>query len=393
MHAPIDEIKQFVNRNQYEMLLFWEALVNMQGSGTDIAQINRIMEFLKKHFEAEGFSCRLIDSKGGPDVLVAEYGKNFPGKPLILAGHCDTVFSDGDYPPDPFYIKDGIAYGPGVVDMKMGIMQAFYVMIALKQFGFKDRPVKVIFVGNEEISHIGSIVDKIVMDEAKGALCCFNMETGRMDNCLTVGRKGGVDCHIIVRGKSGHAGNEYTIGRNAIVEMAYKIPLLQNLSKVDEGLTVSVGVIKGGTVSNAIPDYCYVELDIRYSQVKHMEYIKEEIRKIGEMTFIEGTTTEIQFVSSMPAFEETQANHELLAHINKCAVACGYPVFGSIYVGGMSDAAYFGLMGVPTVCSMGGQGSGAHTREEKCIVQSVFDRTVIAIASAMEIDDYAQKQI
>ena len=391
MKADINELRAFVEQNRYEMLLFWENLVNMQAGSKETDRVNRIMDFLKKHFEAEGIDCRLLDTKGSAYVLVAELNKDVPGKPLLLAGHCDTVFPSGSYPEDPFHIKDGFAYGPGVVDMKNGVAQIFYMLVALKHFGFKDRPVKAVLVGDEEISHVTGISDQLLMQEARGCLCCFNMESGRMDNCLTVGRKGGMDCHITVHGRAAHAGNDYLQGRNAIVEMAHKLPLLQKLTIYDEGLTVSVGVIKGGMVSNSVPDYCYAELDVRYKKLEHMEYIQQRIREVCAETYIEGTTTEVEFVAPMPAFEETEANHRLLAYVNSVAVKYGYPASEPVYVGGMSDAAYFGSVGVPTVCSMGGQGSGAHTKQECASVESFFRRWLIAVACVMEIQDYAEK--
>lgn len=391
MKADINELCAFVEQNRYEMLLFWENLVNMQAGSKEVDRVNRIMDFLKKHFEAEGIDCRLVDTQGSACVLVAELNKEAPGKPLLLAGHCDTVFPSGSYPEDPFHIKDGFAYGPGVVDMKNGVAQIFYILVALKHFGFHDRPVKAVLVGDEESSHAAGITAEILTREAEGCLCCFNMESGRMDNCLTVGRKGGMDCHITVRGVAAHAGNDYLKGRNAIVEMAHKLPLLQNLTIYDEGLTVSVGVIKGGMVSNAVPDYCYAELDVRYKKPEHMEYIKRKICEVCAETYIEGTATEVEFVAPMPAFEETAANHRLLDYINSVAVKYGYPAFAPIYVGGMSDAAYIGGAGVPTVCSMGGQGSGAHTMEERADVESFFRRWLIATACVMEIQNYADE--
>ncbi len=388
MKAPMEELKEFAKRNREEMILFWESLVNMQAGTKEIDRVNRIMDFLKKHFDMEGISCHLVDTKGSANVLVAELNPEAPGKPLLLSGHCDTVFPSGSYPEDPFHIEDGFARGPGVVDMKNGVAMIFYMMVALKHFGFTERPVKAVLVGDEETSHSGGIADQILMDEAKGALCCFNMESGRMDNCLTVGRKGCLDCHITVRGVAAHAGNDYLKGKNAIVEMAQKLPLMQALTKYDEGLTVSVGVIKGGMVSNAVPDYCYAEIDVRYKKQKDMLWVEEEIRKIAEKTFIEGTETEVEFVAPMPPFEETEANHKLLSFINSVAAEGGYPVFGGIYVGGGSDASYISSVGVPTVCSMGAQGSGAHTLEERASVDSFFDRWVITTAAIMEAERF-----
>ena len=390
MKAPIEELKEFTKRNREEMILFWESLVNMQAGTKEIDRVNRIMDFLKKHFEMEGISCRLVDTKGSANVLVAELNPDAPGKPLLLSGHVDTVFPSGSYPEDPFRIEDGFARGPGVVDMKNGVAMIFYMMVALKHFGFTERPVKAVLVGDEETSHSGGIADQILMDEAKGCLCCFNMESGRMDNCLTVGRKGCLDCHITVHGVAAHAGNDYLKGKNAIVEMAQKLPLMQALTKYDDGLTVSVGVIKGGMVSNAVPDYCYAELDVRYKKQKDMLWVEEEIRKICEKTFIEGTTTELEFVAPMPPFEETEANHKLLSYINSMAETCGYPPFGGIYVGGGSDASYISSMGVPTVCSMGAQGSGAHTMEERASVESFFERWIITTAAIMEADRFEE---
>lgn len=391
MHASIEDIKQFVEKNRYEMLLFWENLVNLQGGSREVDKVNRVMDFLKKHCEQEGIACRLVDTKGSANVLIAEINEDVEGAPILFTGHCDTVFPDGSYPQDPFYIKDGMAYGPGVCDMKQGVAETFFLLVALKYFGFRERPVKAIFVPDEEISHVNGIADEILMAEAKGGLCCFNMETGRMDNCLTVGRKGGMDCHVTVHGVAAHAGNDYLTGKNAIIEMAQKLPLLQGLTQYDEGLTISTGVINGGMVSNSVPDYCYAELDVRYAQLKHMDYIKEKIQEVCAQTFIEGTTTEVEFVAPMPSFEETEANHKLLAYINSRAVKLGFEPFKPIYVGGMSDASYIGAVGVPAVCSMGGRGSGNHTMKEVALVDSFFDRYMVALLCCLEIADYTEK--
>lgn len=388
MIAPIAELREFVDKNKHEMLLFWESLVNMQAGSFEVEKVNRVIDFLKKHFEAEGIDCHLVDTKGSANMLIAELNKNVDKAPILLAGHCDTVFPSGSYPQDPFHIKDGFAYGPGVADMKNGIAQIFYLMVALKHFGYTERPVKVIIVGDEENSHGPGITDELLMQEGRGALCCFNMESGRMDNCLTVGRKGGMDCHITVHGLAAHAGNDYLKGRNAIIEMSHKLPLLQDLTIYDEGLTVSVDVIRGGLVSNAVPDKCYAELDVRYKKLEHMEYIKQKILEVCSKTYIEGTTTDVEFVNPMPSFEESETNHKLLAYINSVATKYGYPASAPIYVGGMSDAAYFASVGVPTICSMGGQGAGAHTKEEYASVESFFRRWIIALACIMEIEDY-----
>lgn len=390
MNAPIEALHQYMESHKEDMISLWKDLVNHQAGSHEIEKVNGVMAFLKSRFDEEQISCRLVENPGGPYVLVAELHPELPGKPLLLSGHCDTVFPSGSYPEEAFTIdEDGFAHGPGVVDMKCGVAESFYVLKALKEFDFHDRPVKVVLVGDEEISHVPGHADQILMDEAKGALCCFNMESGRLDHCLTVGRKGGMDCHITVHGVAAHAGNDYLKGRNAIIEMCQKLPLIQALTKYDEGLTVSVGTIEGGMVSNAVPDICKAVLDVRYKKLEHMDYIQKAIREVCEKTFIDGTTTEVEFVAPMPAFEETEANHKLLDYINDVTKKCGYAPFQPIYVGGMSDASYISSLGIPTVCSMGAEGSGAHTKEEKASVQSFLERWLIVTAAVMEVEKFA----
>lgn len=388
MESYMNEIFQYIDAHKEEMIHFWETLVNMQGGSREKEKVNHVLDFLKESFEAEGLACRLIDSQGNANVLVAVDGSDRPGKPVILSGHADTVFPDGSYPKNPFRIENGIAYGPGVIDMKGGITIILYAIKALHHLRYQDRPIKVILVGDEEIGHAGSVTGQILMEEAKGGLCAFNMEIGRPDNCLTTGRKGGVDCHITVHGVGGHVGNDFLKGRNAIAEMAYKIPLLQNLTQYEDGIVVSVDVIRGGTVSNAIPDFCKAELDIRYNKVSDMDVICQKVKDVCSQTFIEGTATEAEFISPMPAFEDTEDNRRLLDYVNAAITKNGFKPFGSVFVGGNSDASFLAIAGLPTVCSFGVVGTGAHTMGECAVVDSLFERTKMVTAAIMELNDY-----
>lgn len=181
MKSYMNHIHQYIDEHKEEMLLFWKTLVDMQAGSREKEKVNRVMDFLKESFEAEGLDCRLIDSQGNASVLVAVDGADRSGKPIILSGHVDTVFPDGSYPENPFRMVNGIASGPGVADMKGGIAIILYTIKALHNLEYRERPVKVILVGDEEIGHAGSISSRILMEEARGSLCAFNMETGRPD--------------------------------------------------------------------------------------------------------------------------------------------------------------------------------------------------------------------
>lgn len=388
MQPDLAKIDRYLEEHREEMLEFWKILVNMQGYSKETERVNRVIHFLRDVFEHEGLSCRLVDTKGNADVLVAVDGADRPGRPVVLGGHVDTVFPEGTFPEYPFTIRDGSAYGPGVVDMKGGVVMMLYIVKALRSLGFRDRPIKIILCGDEEILHVGAVTADILQEEARGALCAFNMETGRTDNCLTVGRKGGMDCHVTTHGVASHVGNDFLRGRNAIEEMARKIIPLQALTEYEKGVVVSVNVIRGGTVSNAIPDCCTAELDIRYNKISDGPVIRKKIEEVCARTYIEGTWTELDFVSSIPAFEDRKENRDLLAYVNRVAETCGIEPMGAAFVGGNSDASYLALSGVPTVCSCGVKGSFAHTRQEQGDVETLFQRTKLFAAAICALDTF-----
>ena len=182
------------------------------------------------------------------NALVGTLGADRPGKPILFSGHMDTALASELYAEQPFRIEAGKAYGPGVVDMKGGLIIALYVAKVLNAVGYDERPLKILFVPDEEGSHQFTNVADYLTEEAAGCFFAFNMETGLMDNSLTVGRKGGIGIDVEVTGKAAHAGQAFFEGVNAIEEMAHKIVAFQALTDAEKGTTVNTGVIKGGTV-------------------------------------------------------------------------------------------------------------------------------------------------
>lgn len=382
------KIGQYVDHCQEEMIDFWRELVNFQGCAKEPARMTTLLQLVKGRLEREGLLCRMIPSGDGIPVLCAVDGPERTGKPILLCGHLDTVFPRDAYPENPFVIRDGIAYGPGSADMKGGTVMMLYIIKALRHIGYDRSPIKLLLCADEETGHVGSQTPEIIRREAAGCLCAFNLETGRMDDCIAIGRKGNLDCHITVRGRSGHVGNDFLTGRNAIVEMAHKVLALQALSRYEEeGIIVSVDVIQGGTVSNAIPDFCKIEVDARFDRASDLERLKGQISEVCAVTHIEGTQTTVDFVNDMPVFEKTQANLDLLDRINQAAVEYGLPPFGTAFPGGNSDVSYISQAGVPAVCSCGVKGSGAHTMEECAIVDTLFQRTKMIARVITELEE------
>nr|UWI49419.1 M20 family metallopeptidase [Clostridioides difficile] len=386
MSTYLNEISKFVGENRKEIISLWKEIVNIESYTNCKESVNRLAERLKCEFEKEGLDCDLIDVGNNGSTLVGTLGSNRNKKPIIFSGHMDTVFEIGTFGENPFKIMEGRAYGPGVLDMKGGIVISLYVIKALNKIGYKDRPIKIVFSGDEEIGHKDSNGGDLILKEAKGGLCAFNMETGLVDNSLCVGRKGRIGCNIHVKGVETHAGNDFEGGRNAIEEMANKILQIQKLTNLEVGTTASVSIIKGGRVSNSIPEDCSIEVDLRFEKVEEMENVKKRIQEICEYTYIEGTSTHVDFVSEMMPFETTEDVMKFHKFVNTVSKENGFGEINAKRLGGSSDASYLTIANVPTICSFGVKGEWNHTSREYALVDSMFERVKLISTIVLNLD-------
>lgn len=370
------EIEQYIDAHWQEMLDFLQKFVNLEGKTDEKERLNKVAAYLKEEFEKTGMICRLesVGEEAG-DYLIGTLGADRPGKPIIFSGHFDTVIPAGAFGENPFRVEGNKVFGPGIIDMKGGIAISLFVIKALNAIGFQERPIKICYVSDEETGHAHSVGAEVIKREAAGGLCCFNMETGHLNNILCVGRKACVGMDVTITGVDAHAGNSFTSGRNAIVEMAHKIMDLQALTCLEEGTTVNCGVIAGGTVRNAVPRVCKLNVDMRFTSAANMQKVLDAAKAICEKTYIEGTTTEMRSWVTMPPFETTDSVLKFYELCSGVAKEYGYDETSAAFLGGGSDAAYFGMMGIPTICSFGLQGEHNHTAREYGLVDSLLKRS------------------
>ena len=194
------KICDYLKEHHDEMIATWRDFVNTESWSKEPETVNIVAAKIKAEFEKAGMECRLEDMSPNGNALVGIIGKDRPGKPIVFGGHYDTVFPKGTFGDNPFRIEDGKAYGPGALDMKGGITISLYVIKALEHIGWKENPIKIIYAGDEEIGHRGSKCGQLYLDESKGGLFGFNMETGLIDNALCIGRKGSLNANITVNG-------------------------------------------------------------------------------------------------------------------------------------------------------------------------------------------------
>lgn len=379
-----EDVFAYIDDHKAQMMDLWQDLVNQDSPASYREGVDLVAKRVFKELEEAGASTRW-DEEG--KALIAE----IPGDsraPVLLLGHMDTVFPVGEAARRPFTVEGSRVTGPGALDMKGGVAVMLSALKALHSAGFPGRPLKVILVSDEEIAHNGSKATVMLQREARGCAACFNCETGYEDNSLVIGRKGGVVFKAAVHGIAAHAGNNPRQGRSAIWEMAKKIDDIQNMTDWDKGITFNVGTIKGGTVSNAIPDYCEVEGDIRFQDPDISPLVKEELLKVLNHTYIEGTKTELLlYHEGMLPMKMTEENRKLFEFVKKTGEENGIPVSEGKLVGGGSDSGYVVYAGVPTVCAMGVKGRFNHTRDEYALKDSLFERAKLLGAVILKMNE------
>lgn len=380
MNKYRDQICAFIDAHRDEMIGKWRDFVNLEGRYDEKENVEKAQAWFRKELEAAGFRTWTVPSR--PDrcsVLLGVLGEDRGTAPIMFGGHLDTVHPKGAFGREnPFRIEDGKAYGPGVLDMKGGLILGLYVVKALESVGYKDHPVKFVVAGDEEGDHVGTDVDKLYTEESRGALCAFNMETGHITNSLCVGRKGQYTFYATVHGKGGHAGNEFTKGHNALTEAVLKIADMIKVTDLDTGTTVTPSVMHCGKNTTSIPDLCEFAVDVRIMNDAEGARVKNEFDRIMKNSYLGGTTTEYRLeTAKLYPFEPNEKILGLLDKVNQAAIDNGFKPFGKIVLGGASDTGAISRAGVPCLCSCGVIGEFNHNLKEYAVVDSMFERAKI----------------
>jgi len=387
----LKQVYEFLDEHQENMISVLEEVVNLEGYAKEVDNVVKVAEKFKALFEAEGFQCELVDAPPNGPSLLGVLGEGRLGKPVLFSGHMDTVIKSGAYEPPVFRREGNRAYGPGVLDMKGGIVISLFVAKALNAAGYTDRPLKIAFSGDEEIGHYNSNGAEILKEAAVGSACAFNLETGLIDNSLCYARKGRLENYVTVTGVESHAGNDFLSGRNAIAEMAHKIIEIQDLTNLEKGTTVTCATIKGGTITNAIPKECVLEGECRFDTLAEMENYKKKIEKICDKTVIDGTSTQVKFGAGFAPYECTDQVKGFWEFVREVAEECGLTTVKGKALGGSSDAAYLQMAGVPVVCSFGIQGEWNHTMREYALLDSMSPRGKLIASVILSLDKYEAK--
>ena len=377
----------YIDANKGKMLELWEDFVNTESGTLYKEDVDKMALLAKETLEGFGASARLIEHANAGNGVLATFGKPTNKAPVCFLGHYDTVFPRGTVAQRPFRIEEGKAYGPGVLDMKGGIVIQFFVAKALMEAGYKDRQIKVLLSGDEETGHPHSNMGEILSAESRGAVAAFNFETGDLNGTLVVGRKGSMSYDIAVKGVSVHAGREPENGRSAILEIAHKVIDIQSCTDYEKGITFNVGKINGGVARNAVPGKAEMEVEVRILNPEQGKEADAQIAAIVAKTYIDGTETTCKKIGGMPPMPRTKGNEAMCELVRQVSFSLGLQEPTPIISGGGSDSAYSVAAGVPTIDQIGVKGQWNHSEREYAVVETLFERAKLVIASVLRLDD------
>src|SRR5947208_1548542 len=352
------------------MLELLEDIVNIDGGSYDKAGVDAVGIRLRTFLEEQGIACETIGNEKFGDALRATVGGP-SNSAIMLMGHRDTVFPKGEPMRRPFKIENGKAYGPGVADMKAGLVMNAFVLAAFRKFGGAPAPLVGLFTSDEEIG--SPACRPIIEAEARRARAVFNSEPGRPSGNVVTGRKGGVFMKMEITGKAAHSGGNFAEGISAIEELARKTIALHAITDLTKGTTVNVGLVSGGQTVNTVAPWAKCEIDLRYVTPPDREAAMAKIRHIVETANVPGTSARLEIAGEFKPLVEGPENKKLFDHYAACANDLSIKVEGE-FTGGCADSGFTSGVGTPTICAVGPVGAKAHTPEEFMVVDSFVPR-------------------
>lgn len=331
--------------------------------------------FLAARMRGLGMHATIIERESWGNDLLATLRGNRDANVLLL-GHMDTVYPVGISATRPVQVEGDIVYGPGVCDMKGGVLSGIYAIEALMAMNYHSfGEIRFVCVSDEEInSRHSQDIMQVACENAQGALV---LEAARSNGDIVSARKGHTWYMLTANGRSAHAGVEPEKGRNAIIEMAHQILQFQNLSGWREGITINAGVISGGTLPNVVPDFAQAQFDLRFLLDEDRIATEQRFHELIMQKRISSVELTLERAPDMKApMVQTSESQKLAHQAQHIANLLGFSI-NHVLTGGASDGSYATNHGVPTLDGLGPIGGRDHSPDEYLILSSVAPRTAL----------------
>jgi len=355
-----------------DMKSLLKQLVETESPSADKAAVDRVGAIVADEARRLGADVQTVPVKEAGNHVIARWGDE---RGILLICHMDTVFPLGTLAKMPYHEADGKIYGPGVLDMKAGIVISLAAIGELQNSGGLNRPVTLLCTSDEEVGSLTS--EDLIKELAQKSELVLVMESALLDGSLKTWRKGVGEFWVKVKGRAAHAGGAHEEGRNAIEEMSHQVLAIQKMTDYEKGTTLNVGVLHAGTVSNVVPEEAVAQVDVRVMRPGEWERVEAEMNSLKPVlddTFLEITGGLNR--PPMPFDERAKATFEKAKSI-AATVGIELRAGGS---GGGSDANFVAPLGIPVLDGLGAIGEGYHSEREFIFADSLQDRMKLLAA-------------
>jgi len=363
----------YFRSRQGEMVHLLKQVVALESPTDDKGAVDACSSFVAREFRKLGCKVTTHPQKDIGDLTVIEYA---PGKlkdaddEILVLAHIDTVWPVGKIAKMPFYISGHKLYGPGVLDMKAGIVALLFALATMRSLNLKPKKRIGVFINSaEETGH--EAAHEAIRRLAKRASLVLCLEPALPGGGLKLERKGRLVVRLNVRGRAAHGGSPEK-GVNAIEELAAQIVRLKKLRTGET--TVNVGLVAGGEKANVVPEHAHALLDIRFWKAADRDRVLRTLKDLAPA--LHGAHLKVSVESMTPPMEKTKASARLFDEACGIAASIGQSLKGG-KTGGGSDASIAAGLGIPTLDGLGPDGDGIHAEHEHILVPSFVERTAL----------------
>ena len=344
--------------------------VNLESPSLDVEHLQVSAKYLAGLFEkVTGRRAEIINGESGPHV----HWKGGDDTKVLIVGHHDTVFPLGTTAKRPFSVDGDIARGPGIFDMKAGIVQAIHGLSAISD----SSRVEMLITADEEVGSYAS--RELIESRARATGAVLVLEPSADGGALKIARKGVGTFTVNIVGRASHAGLEPEKGINALVELAAQVQRIVAMARVELGTTVTPTVATAGNSENVVPDAAMIKVDVRVVLPEEKERIELEMSQLKPV--VEGATIKVSGSVNRPPMHES-AGRALFGVAEDVAKDLGIKNLQGVAVGGGSDGNFTAAIGIPTLDGMGAVGGGAHAVTEHVLISTMGERAALVAGVA-----------
>ncbi len=374
MAVDLQALQSQITTSQPKLLSRLRELVLQESPSEDPAAINAAAALVEKWAREQGARPKYHKQKAHGDVLELRFGpQKSPHKSILLLGHLDTVWPLRTLAQMPWKETPGKISGPGVLDMKAGVMMALTAIEALQSQKI-SRPITLLLNSEEEI---GSPISRPITEKLALASSAVLVLEPAQGLALKTARKGVANYLVEVTGVSAHSGLDFERGHSAVLELARQIETIATFTDLSRGLTVNPGVITGGTRSNVVAAHAQVEVDVRVVKASDARYVDKLFRALKPHD--PACKLKITGGLNRPPMERRPATVALFRQAKKLAAQLGFPL-DEASTGGGSDGSFTSALGIPTLDGLGAIGAGAHAPYEHILTDHLIPRIALLAA-------------